>query len=173
MAVAAPFFAGQLLPEYRYGFLLRGLVDESLGFALAPAPVVRANEETPLYALPEGEDLLERVSGHGLEYLDLKLEILAGFLERMVARGLPVVIVEGQYRPNKFDPEDEHTGGVQADLRALAEEFDGVWYLPRSEIIELEEEDFEDDVHVTREGGLRFAKALDARLERPLDPRAR
>ena len=156
---------GDVLPEYKYRFVLRGTLDRYLRRVAARAGA----------AQPEGdeeytrEELIERLRGQlNGDYIGFNLGWLEDFLRRMRAHGIAVVIVEGQYNPLVTDA---RTAEINADVRErleqLADDFDGVRYLPAGSVERFTAADYMDLTHVTPAAGDRFTRRLFEFLDRP------
>lgn len=160
--------AGEILPEYKYGFVLQGLVSRLIGarryggLELAPERPDEERLQLNLEGLATG--LAER-------NLDLQFFFLQEFAEYCGRAGVRLVIVEGQYHPLGYTEENLRLNAlVRARLSELAAARTHVSFLPRAELYEFTAEDYKDGLHVTREAARRFTEALLARLE-AADPR--
>ena len=160
----AELLAGEIFPEFKYGFIFRGISDKAmrrvarrLGIQAAPQPSVR----TPL---DKRVSLLR--STISTEYIDSGMLLLRAFLEFTATMDTRVVIVEGQYHPAVFDDATLHANReVAGRLSALAEAFDHVRYIPRSMTGEFAAEDYTDLTHVRPQAGYAFASRLVDLLE--------
>jgi lysophospholipase L1-like esterase len=153
---------GEVLPEYKYGFVLRGAWNEMLrkvsrAVGRPDPPRARASHEQMVAWLRESFD--EDAFGINLLFLDR-------YLAHANARGVEVVIAEGAYRPMVRTPElDRLAARARAELHALADRHPAVRFLERSEILDFADEDFDDLTHLNFESGRRFVHHLLARVE--------
>jgi hypothetical protein len=155
--------AGELLPEVKYGFVLRGLANKILERVARRLAV----DDAPPEAHDSRDERL-RLLRESLspEPIDANLGFLREFLAFAGARGARVVIVEGSYHP---DVSDDATLAaalrVRQALQALAEELDHVRFLPRSEIGDLGPDSYRDLTHVTPDAGYALTSSILGRLE--------
>jgi hypothetical protein len=168
---------GELFPEYKFGFVFRGLVDEGLGARLAlqqpdPDGVSVGGEDGSGALKHQIAELARRIDPAGL---DFNFFFLERFLDFCADRDISVVITEGQYRPEAQAMADQSVNDmVRVRLQAQAEERAGVQYLDLDELFEFSDDDFADLVHVHPEVGYKVtARLLDflAMGEREVDLR--
>jgi hypothetical protein len=154
---------GEVFPEFRYGFIFRGLLDKGLGKKVA------LREESPP-AMPEEMELevgaldtkIAAVAGRiKPDSLDFNFFFLEEFIKRCTHRGIEVVIVEGQYMPAAQAVAGQAVREVVRErMQALAASRQGVAYLPREAVLQFDDEDFTDISHVKPQAGYEFSRQL-------------
>jgi hypothetical protein len=159
--------AGQLLPEYRYAFLFKGLRDQwmkknqalqtpSLYDQLKPDAL-----QLQLHATSVIGDMEER-------WIPYNRLFLMKFLTYCRAQGFKVIIVEGHYNPVAFN---EKSLRLHEQVHQLLEEvvrsFDNVRFVPRSAIAQFTQDDYSDVMHVKPDAGYRFVTNLMKYLQTP------
>lgn len=158
---------GQVFPEYRFGFVFRGLVRKIQGGDRVEARA--APGEGPVERVPR--DVFEREianlrAGMSPEQIDFNLPFLREFLETCGRWGSRVVIVEGRLAPGV---PDEAMRGLNAravgELRTLDARYDHVVFVPLAEQPPIGEDEWVDASHVTREAGRAWAERMLASLE--------
>jgi hypothetical protein len=156
---------GDVLPEYKFRFVFRGILDQQLRRMAATVGTANLDGDGEY----SREQLLERLRGQlTADYVAFNLVWLEDFLRRMQACGVAVVIVEGQYNPLVTDARTtEINTHVREQLEQLAASFDGVRYLPATEVERFTTDDYMDLTHVTPEAGDRFTQRLFEVLEQP------
>ena len=104
------FVFSQLLPEYRYSFVYRALLRQWFGAAPRPAP--------PSQRLPEFSSYFDP------QWLDYNFSFFRDFMEFCRARGIDVLVVEGQINPTAVTPEIKTLNDtVRWRLIAMTSEF--------------------------------------------------
>lgn len=154
---------GEIFPEFKYGFIFRGLVDKGLGRE-------QALEEDSPEATPTGSepglgtldwqiaDLARRIEPDSLEFNFFFLEV---FLDFCAERSMEVVITEGQYMPAAQAAADQTVNSmVRERLKALSSERGGVVFIPQNTVFEFDDADFVDMVHVRPDVGYEFTRHL-------------
>lgn len=158
----AEMVVGEILPEFKFRFVFRGLVDETfrrvaIRMGTPPPRAPREPEEERIRMLRESIDP---------RHADFNLFFLDRFLEATQRRGLPVVIVEGQYNPVVLTAEILVTRAwVGERLALLADQYEHVRFLDGDQIPALEAADYGDLTHVTPEAGVNFASAVLRRVD--------
>jgi hypothetical protein len=153
---------GELLPELKYGFIFRGLVDKQLRrfgrrLGARPPPGQRVPEEERIRWLRES--LAE-------EYVEFNLTWLEHFLSTMVGSSIHVVIVEGHYNPRADNEATQRLKlMVRERLSEIDDRFERVRFIPLSELRPFSVEHYADLTHVAHDEGERFARDLLARIE--------
>ena len=153
---------GQVFPEYRFGFVFRGLLRKAqqgdrVEARAAPGeePVERV---TPEVLEREIANLRAGMSG---EQIDFNLPFLREFLEACGRWGSRVVIVEGRVGPGVPDEAMRKMNErVARELRALDLRYDHVVFVPLAEQPPIDDADWVDASHVTREAGREWAVEL-------------
>jgi hypothetical protein len=165
--VLAEMAVGQVFPEYRFGFVFRGLFRR-----------VQGGDRVEARAAP-GEGPVERVSREVFEreianlrtgmseaQVEFNLPFLREFLEACGRWGSRVVIVEGRVSPDVPDAAMRTLNErVARELRGLDLRYDHVVFIPRAEQPPIEDGDWVDASHVTREAGREWAARMLASLE--------
>ena len=160
----AELLAGEVFPEFKYGFIFRGISNKlmhRLAQRLGRQPPAQPSVRTPL---DERVRLLRTTIA--TDYIDSGMSLLRAFLEFTAARKIRVVIVEGQYHPAVFDDATRQVNReVAKRLSALAQEFSQADYIPRSVTGEFAAADYTDATHVRPEAGYAYASRLIELLE--------
>ena len=89
------FVFSQLLPEYRYSFVYRALLRQWFGAAPRPAP---ASQRLPEFS-----------SYYDAQWLDYNFSFFRDFMEFCRARGIEVLVAEGQINPTAGDARDQES----------------------------------------------------------------
>jgi hypothetical protein len=150
--------AGEPLPEFKFRFVFRGIVDRYLRRVANRVGAHESRHRTPASV---GERIRWLRESLAAEYIDFNLAWLEDFLARMQHAGIEVVIVEGGYHPAV--PNAEMAGWdarVRNNLESLAGRYDGVRFVPRSAVLRFGADDYHDLTHVTPEAGERFTRRL-------------
>jgi hypothetical protein len=153
---------GEIFPEYKYGFVFRGLAGAVSG--------ERAALQTDLAPeLPDEERLrinvAELTSDLSAENIPLQLSLLQDFLAFCRNEEIGVVIVEGQYHPLADTEENRRLGRrVRGELEALAGRYENVHFIPRTELMVFTAADFRDGLHVTPDAAHEFITRLATRV---------
>jgi hypothetical protein len=189
----AECITGEFLPEYKYAFVFRGLLDTYVLPSRAPRRRGRRNTLTALAAKAEDaprtltgprdgslESLREYQIGRlkknewSEEDLAFNMAFLDMFLRFCCRRGIPVAIIGGQYHPDGYTEENlQFAAIVQRELAQMSGNYGNVQYIPRSDIMEFTASDFVDGYHVNQRAGDEFAARVVALLEeRHKDARA-
>lgn len=149
---------GQILPEFRFAFVFRGLLRRAEGrdrFEATTRPEVDAPAEA--------DDLRGSME---VEQIDFNLPFLRAFLAATASWGSRVVILEGRYAPAVTTEATRRLNAVVVErLRALATEFPHVAFVPRDGQPAVADADWVDAAHVSRDAGRAFAEEMLRRLE--------
>jgi len=147
--------AGDMVCEYKYSFVFKGLFETFAG-RLQALPDSSRTKLPPEGMLQRNLKSLEKnLDGR---YIDLNCDYLEEFLRCLSDRGIRAVIVEGHYHPRAYTEKNLALHArAHERLRALAGQFSGVDFISRQEAPRLAEADFTDGYHVTEEAGLRFS----------------
>lgn len=145
----AELLAADLLPEFKYGFVLRALTDKWFGAREALAALGEA---------PPDREAEERIQMDRLrtalreENIPLQLDLLRLFLDDCRKRGFRVILVEGDYNPKGYTAKNRRLAArVAKELEDLAAGRPGVRFIPRSTLPPLGEEDYRDGYHLRPE----------------------
>jgi hypothetical protein len=158
------YIFSQLLPEYRYSFVFRAFLKQ--WFSERPdggaAPAVAAPPPAPV----KGR-LTEFSTYFDPQWLDYNFLFFREFLAFCHARGIEVLIVEGQINPSARTPEiDVLNETVRSRFAALAGEFSNLRYVPASAVYEFTTEEYHDMTHVLPEAAGKYTARLSAYLAR-------
>ncbi len=136
---------GVILPEYKYGYIFKGLIKKALGMPRSvAAPLTEAELEEQLQ---KKIDFLLRT--HDESPIETNVRYLRLFLERCRRQGIRVMIIEGQYNPLAYTDKMLRLNRiVRGHLEAVAREIEGVRFIPREETVLFTPEDYEDATHV-------------------------
>jgi len=153
---------GELLPEYRWRFLPRGLVQAGVDRAL-----LTEAERTPPPRRPMPERVaLVRDEGLTASAMNLHFAALERFLDETRARGIDVVIVQGEVYPGAYVGESARVNDAVIErLSEVAARRDDVRFLPSDALPPVGEADFEDGLHLSFDAGERLGLAVLQRLE--------
>jgi hypothetical protein len=144
--------ASQLLPEYRYSFVYRALLRQ--WFGAAPKPAATADRRLPEFS-----------SYFDPQWLDYNFMFFREFLAFCEARGIAVLVAEGQINPAARTPAiDALNGTVRSRISALLLEFPSARYLPASDVYEFSADEYHDMTHVLPEAAKRYTARLSAYL---------
>ena len=154
---------GEVLPEYKYAFVFRGITDKLMGKneALGIRNITEISDRE--YLRIQLDNLGKNLKA---EFIRINLALLRDFITFCGRENIHLIIVEGQYNPQAYTEQNRRMNRiVSRDLGSLASEFEYVTFLPRSAIFEFLEDDYRDGYHVKKEMGERFTKALIGYLE--------
>jgi hypothetical protein len=158
----AEMAVGEVFPEYRFGFVFRGLRRKIQGGARVEARA--APDEGPVErASPEAlaREIANLRGGMSAEQIDFNLPFLREFLEACGRWGSRVVIVEGRLAPGVSDEAMRKMNErVARELRALDLRYEHVVFIPRAEQPPIEDGDWVDASHVRREAGRAWAERM-------------
>jgi len=147
--------AGDVVCEYKYSFLFKGMLETCAG-RIRALPESSRTKVPPQGMLQQNLENLERnLDGR---YIDLNCDYLGEFLRYLDEHGIRAVIIEGHYHPRAYSEKNLALHArAHERLLALARRFSGVEFVPRQEAPRLAETDFVDGYHVTQQAGLRFS----------------
>jgi len=154
---------GEVFPEFKYGFVFRGLVDKGLGRKEALQeeslePALEGVGVDPGELQRQIEGLARRIEPDSLEF---NFSFLEEFVEFCAGRGIQVVIIEGQYMPAARAATDQRASIMVRDrLQALASAREGVAFIPRDAVFEFDDAQYVDVAHVEPEAGHEFTRRL-------------
>jgi hypothetical protein len=152
---------GDLLPEYRFGYLFRALTTRWFGAPSANQSVPSMTPEEWAYAQAIGlrSKLHEK-------YIGINAPLLEQFVADCVARGSNVYIFEGQYHPVAYDDNlRQLRRESNAALSAMAGRNRNVRFIPIEAQPALTSADFVDGYHLSPETSRRFAMALFSQVQ--------
>jgi len=157
---------GELLPEYKYRFLFRRMLDKLIGGESSESiRRRRAGDQTIEIAVK----IDEFRRNHCQEGIESNILFLIDFLELCRQEEMEVVIVEGQYNPlARTDRLQSLNRIVLERLNSIADRFDHVTFIPKSRTILFGKDDYIDVSHVRKRAGDLYAESLlrDIRSER-------
>jgi len=156
----------QLFPEYKYSFISRGMTHG----LLRPPEFGAAPEQPQATTVPILEQQVENLKKNMVEEpIPYNLALVADFIDYLHARGIGVIIVDGQYNPlGVTERNAELHRRVREALQSMASAHHAM-YIPRDDVLEFTEADFVDGYHVRPSAARRFVD----RLLRVIDARVR
>lgn len=160
-----PVIAGELLPEYKYSFVFRGLLNRVIGPGHAEAGGPPQTGSVP------SAELMNQIA-KCVRYLDEKaidfnMSFLEDFLMFCEKEGFEVVIVEGQYNPLGYNEKTGRLNGLVKELmQQLPLKYKNVRFIPRAELYNFAIKDYRDVSHVVPEAARAYTGRLSALLER-------
>lgn len=164
--VIAELAVGEVLPEFRFRFIFRGLLDKQFRRVALRLGRREARQKVPSTE-PERIGWL-RDSLHP-EDVPFNLACLQEFLDIMDRNGIRTVMVEGHYHPVVVNRElAAMNGRVRQELMRLAATRPAVAFIPRMDLHGLGADDYADLTHVKPEAGEEFTRQLLDLLEQPL-----
>jgi len=151
---------GDLVPEYRFGYLFRALTTRWFG-------VANANLATPMtpekWAYEQAIGLRSKLHE---KFIGINAPLLEQFVADCVAHGSNVYIIEGQYHPVAYDDNlRQLRRKSNAALSAMALRNRNVHFIPIEAQPALTSADFVDGYHLSPETSRRFAMALFAQVQ--------
>lgn len=153
---------GEFLPEYKYAFLFREMIDLLSG-------AHDALDDWSISTLPDDERLqvhLERLTtSFTEENIALQIAPLEMFLCFCEERGVGVILVEGEYHPDACTEENRRLNGIVHDtLLEIAGRSGNVCFIPRGTLGVPVGDDFRDGYHMKKECAYEFVERLMAIL---------
>jgi hypothetical protein len=144
---------GALLPEYRYNFIFRNILNRAAQLVQLPGfRPERSADDAVNYAA------LKARSQHSMQGQGRWLE---GFLRDLDQAGIGTVLVEGQYNPRGETPGLQHQhAAFEEYLVALQRQHPRLTVIRRDELPRLSSADFSDAYHLSPEAGRRLAEAV-------------
>jgi len=144
----------ELLPEYYYAFVFRGMLKK----ALKPDISIKAEADSS----EELQKSIEKFKAKlGREAIEANIFFLEEFIKFCEKRNLPVIIVEGHYNPLAVgDKTTELNSLVMARLRALTAQYSMVRIIPRSMQHQFSVADYRDITHVVPAAAREFNEHL-------------
>ncbi len=158
------FVAGEVLPEYKYSFLSKGVLDKF--FQKNKAMGVELLTEIPdeVYLETQLKNIELHNDERGLKYT---FYFLNRFLQFCRSRSVKVVIVEGQYNPLAYTPEARRLNKLtHARLEGLSEKYPNLVFVPRDDTLAFSASDYQDGYHVKPEPAYQYVEKLLGDLER-------
>ncbi|MBL8014485.1 MAG: hypothetical protein JNN05_11620 [Candidatus Omnitrophica bacterium] len=159
---------GELMPEYKYSFIFKGLLQKfsKRNQALSIDSLYKETQ-------PNVEQLARGIQGVQREldekWISYQAYFLREFLEFCQRRSTKVIVIEGQYNPLVVNEKTQRLHFLtQQALLSLLKEYPLIKYVPKSETLPLTDNDFSDAVHFKKESALRFAQDLLDKLDRGL-----
>jgi hypothetical protein len=154
---------GEIFPEYKYGFVFRGLINKLFkkGEALQKKDITQISEKE--YLKIHLQNLEKNLTDKGIEFNTAFLE---EFISMCDKRNINVVLVEGQYNPLGYSEKNLHLNSiVRKKLLKLSDQYKNTIFISRDKVFEFKQEDYKDGYHVTLERGKTFARQLIQYLE--------
>jgi len=146
------YIVSQLLPEYRYGFIYRALLRQWFGGA--PRPVAPSQQR-----LPEISNYFDP------QWLEYNFLFFHDFMDFCRARGIEVLIVEGQINPSARTPKiDALNDTVRTRLLSYLPEYPKIRYVPAADVYEFVADEYHDTTHVLPDAARKYTARLAAYL---------
>lgn len=156
----------EMLPEYKYSFIFRGIVRKIWG----PYPAVNSSL-LPLAMDPSAIDpeLLKSIELLTHLFHDagvrFNIECLREFVAFCADQNIQVIIVEGQYNPLAYTPKAlNYNAKVREMLSTLPKEYKNVRFIPRTLCYQFNSGEYMDISHVVPDAARRFTKQLSLSL---------
>jgi hypothetical protein len=157
------FVISQAIPQYRYQYIFRGLLDKLVrkkkGFPEADV-TAKSDEES-------FERQLKDFATRSDEYFDLNFHLLDTFVREMAAGGIGVIIVEGHYHPRALRMNEELHSLARVRLEKFAGNHPNSVYITTGDAFDASV--YRDVTHVSVEAGIAFATSLRVELDRASD----
>ncbi len=151
-------FIARLLPEYKYGFVFRGLVNKLIGYNNAfNKKDVRIADKARFKKQMNGLNSLNK------DNIELNMVLFEDLILFCAKENIPVIILEGQYIPLAYTKKNlELNLIVIKKINELANKYGHVRFIPRSELYQFQVEDYRnnDATHVTKESAIRYTKSF-------------
>ena len=158
---------GEFFPEYKYGYIFRDLTDAVTGKSRFNPPV-----EPKTFDPNEVQwwtDLMQNSLTEST--IPFHEAFLRDFVRSCTQRGIRVAIVQGRVIPRaRVGKIPVLASRVDEILREIARDDPSVLYIPIADQPDLVDDDFRDATHLRREVGLRFARAIVAKLDAAWGP---
>jgi hypothetical protein len=154
-------FFGKYFPEYKYSFVFKDFTDKLLNknrllSILSP------------FEIPDSVYLkmqLKSLNDLSAEYIPFNMFYLKKALYYLNTQHIKVIIVEGQYHPLAYKPNNIALNKqVNAFLKDLAHVYPGNVFLSREEEPNFVIDDYTDGYHVNEKAGLEFSEHIVNRL---------
>ena len=155
---------GEFLPEYKYSFIFKGFIEKWM----------KKNEALRVKSLyeqlsPDAQELQKNARDMAGDiderWIPYNTYFLAKFLAYCREHSLKVVILEGQYNPVAFNEKSAYLNRLtRKALEDLAQESAAV-FVPRSNLPQFTQDDYNDVMHVKPAAGYRFVESLVNNLE--------
>lgn len=139
---------GEFFPEYKYSFIFRGFSEKLMrkNKALHIESLLKALEPDSEQTKRDSVDMLEEWDESWIKY---NKYFLTQFLSYCRNKFLKVIIIEGQYHPWAYTEKSMYLNQItRRELESVANTFDNVVFLPRSNVIRFTEQDYSDATHV-------------------------
>jgi hypothetical protein len=150
-------FLGNPLPEYKYGFIFRSLLDKLMGFEAHKSPSVALDIKLNTLEYALGKDSIE-----------INMEFFEDFTLFCDKENISIIIAEGQYMPLAYTKKALELNQIVTNkIRKMAEKYDHVKFIPRSKLYNFQTKDYLDNdiTHVKKEVGERYIKSIFSYLE--------
>ncbi|BBO82774.1 hypothetical protein DSCO28_33400 [Desulfosarcina ovata subsp. sediminis] len=154
----AEFFISNYLPEYRFQFIFKGVVNKLFGKSKAtPHPDTQLLEKHN--TIDSHIDALNDKLKNGSTWVDINLKMVEIFLQWCDTNRIKVIIIEGDYHPKALRLNLKIHKTVSEKIRQSAEKFHAD-YIDREDLLDFNESDFSDAVHVNAKAGYTFTERL-------------
>lgn len=150
--------AGYIFPEYRYACIFRAYLEDWLGRPLPKQGAGQTPEEFLKFKI-EGQ---KRVVGFFTRNkVELNLLYLNKFLLFCRDRRINVIMLEGNINPLAETPQSRELGHwAIGRVKEMADQYEHVRFVPASELVRLEPEDFQDMIHANEEASRKFSECV-------------
>lgn len=156
--------AGCLFPEYRYSSFFREAVERFLGRPAQSMVRGKKTEEVLKIRIDRQIGNVRSLSGASV---DINLFFLEEFLRFCGKKKIDVVILEGHISPLVETPPIRELHSVtMRKLSQMSLRYAHVRWVPASELVRLEDEDFSDMIHAKPEASVKYSQSVLAYLNR-------
>ncbi len=161
--ILAEIFVAEVLPEYKYSFVFRGLWDKAIGARKALGKVEVTN-------IPDDKLLeihLKRLATTlAEENIEGQVAVVRTFIRFCEEKGISVVLLEGEYNPLALSEENLRLNRItRARLEGLADQCPHVTFFPRNTFARFGTSDFRDGYHLEKDAGYAYVERLVAHLD--------
>ena len=153
----------EILPEYKYAFIFRGMVKK----VWEPKPA-NANTNSPGPTKDKSKinaEIMKSIEQLNSAFQDVAIQFNIECLKEFIAfckdQNIKVIIVEGQYNPLAYTPKAlTYNTKVKEMLFAISQEYPNVHFIPRTLCYQFRSLEYTDISHVVPEAARRFTKQL-------------
>jgi hypothetical protein len=142
------YLASQFLPEFRYSFVYRALIRQ--WFGAAPRPAAAPGARVPEFS-----------SYYDAQWLEYNFGFLEDFLMFCAAKGIDVLVLEGQINPAAMTPAIAALNAtVRERLLGYRARFSTLRYVPADAVYQFTPDEYHDMTHVLPEAARRYTRQL-------------
>lgn len=157
----------EILPEYKYSFIFRGLAKKVWEPKLA-----NANTNSPVPVKDQSirnAEIMKSIDQLNSAFQDVAVQFNIECLKEFVAfckhQNIKVIIIEGQYHPMAYTQKAlKYNAQVNEMLFALPQEYGNVRFIPRTLCYQFNFREYMDISHVTPQAARRFTNQLSVSL---------